>query len=290
MEENIFLTEISKEEVDALKRASAYSLPDSPADHGLRAARVKPAFYQFLTDGKYSLVALLQRIIEEANKALISLQGEVGTKANEESVSAALGLKANAEDVEKGFADVEEELGSKANETYVNEQLELKANATYDAISALLGIATAERAGAMSAEQAQQLSVLVDVMENEGAKEGFVSTIHEALKVLESVSEGANIAEILSEKVDKPSGGGTSVVYTNDSTGNVAFKRFSRTLINGLDSFPLRDGATQTFEVGAPKEDSHPVRLVDLNTALGDIEGALDEIIAQQAALIGGTV
>ena len=301
MEEKSFLTGVSKEEVEALKRASAYSLPDSPADQGLRAKRVKPAFYQFLTDGQYSLVALLQRIIDEANEALVSLQGEVGTKANKESVSAALDLKANAEDVEKGFADVEEALLGKAektdveealmlkaSETYVNEQLGLKANATYEAISELLGFATAERAGAMSEEQAQQLATLVALLGNEDA-DTTINTIREVLSAFEEMPEGTALANALAGKVDKL----TKVkgaVYTVNQNGVTTFKYYAHTLSpNNYATVVVRDGKTQTFEVGEPLEANNPVRLTDLNDALGDIEGALDEIIAQQTALIGGT-
>ena len=51
------ITRITETERNALKLKTAFSLPDSPAAQGMKAAAVKRYFYAALVDGENSVAA-----------------------------------------------------------------------------------------------------------------------------------------------------------------------------------------------------------------------------------------
>lgn len=269
-------------------------------DGGAVAQVTSPRIAFVIKEGLASSSAVLsaepyQALVMARDAAKVSAEAAAGSakaasdseqNAKESAEAAADSAASITEEVENALSGFKDDVGKDL--TDVEEALKLKANATYDAISALLGIATAEQAGAMSAKQAQQLATLVALLENEDA-DTTINTIREVLAAFAEMPEGTALANALAGKVDKLKDV-TNVVYTVNSDGELGYKYYAKTLSKkNYATVVVRDGATQTFEVGKPREDNHPVRLVDLNDALGDIEGALDEIIAAQDALIGGT-
>ena len=64
---------ISAEVKSAIKRKSAYSLPDNPTESGLKACDIKKAFYTPIIDDKNSFSTELDRIVDEFN----TVAGEV---------------------------------------------------------------------------------------------------------------------------------------------------------------------------------------------------------------------
>lgn len=61
---------VTEEEREQLKRLTAHALPNSPADYGMKAAQVKPKFWKALTEGKGSVVWLINRIVDDLNEIL----------------------------------------------------------------------------------------------------------------------------------------------------------------------------------------------------------------------------
>lgn len=62
------ITPISDATKQGIKRKTAEMLPDNPTAAGMKAADIKAAFFKGLTDGNLSLVAELERVINEANE------------------------------------------------------------------------------------------------------------------------------------------------------------------------------------------------------------------------------
>lgn len=52
---------------EAIKRKSAYSLPDRPSDQGMKPDEIKRAFYQPVVDSNNSVLAEIDRVIDEVN-------------------------------------------------------------------------------------------------------------------------------------------------------------------------------------------------------------------------------
>ena len=58
---------ISANAEEAIKRKTAYGLPDRPSESGMRADEIKKAFYAAITDKTDSLLAEIKRIVNESN-------------------------------------------------------------------------------------------------------------------------------------------------------------------------------------------------------------------------------
>lgn len=77
---------VTEEERLYLKQLTAASLPDSPRDFGMKAGQVKPKFWKALTEGKGSVVWLINRVIDDLNAIL-------GNAGNVYDLAVAYGFK-----------------------------------------------------------------------------------------------------------------------------------------------------------------------------------------------------
>jgi hypothetical protein len=69
------LTQINDTEIKAMKNRSAYALPNTPANSGMKAPQVKPKFYDFvLGENGVSVISLLKRVIDELNPIIKNYQ------------------------------------------------------------------------------------------------------------------------------------------------------------------------------------------------------------------------
>ena len=64
------IEKISSETQDAMRRKSAANLPDSPRDHGYTPQQIKAALVRLILDNKESIVAEINRIVEESNASI----------------------------------------------------------------------------------------------------------------------------------------------------------------------------------------------------------------------------
>ena len=85
------ITPISETDRNALKRKTAATLPDNPAAHGMKAAAVKPKFWQALVDGEESVAGLIDRVVREANEALGKTVERVAYSADTEKITLTFG-------------------------------------------------------------------------------------------------------------------------------------------------------------------------------------------------------
>jgi hypothetical protein len=76
------ITQISDDTKQGIKRKTAEMLPDNPTAAGMKAADIKAAFFKGLTDGNLSLVAELERVINEANE---TFSAEAKTRSDADS-------------------------------------------------------------------------------------------------------------------------------------------------------------------------------------------------------------
>ena len=68
---------ISAEAVEAIKRKSAYNLPDRPTDRGMKPGEIKQALYGPITDPQNSALAELARVIADINDSLELIDGDI---------------------------------------------------------------------------------------------------------------------------------------------------------------------------------------------------------------------
>jgi hypothetical protein len=61
---------ISPENVEAIRRKTAHSMPDAPSAAGMKPDQIRRLFWEAIAGDKLSLMAELQRVIREANGAL----------------------------------------------------------------------------------------------------------------------------------------------------------------------------------------------------------------------------
>lgn len=61
------IEQVSTNTEQAIKRKTAYALPDRPSESGMRPDEIKKAFYSAMTDKDDSLMAEIKRIVNESN-------------------------------------------------------------------------------------------------------------------------------------------------------------------------------------------------------------------------------
>ena len=68
--EKILINNVSPTTEQAIKRKSAYGLPDRPSESGMRSGEIKKAFYASITDKGDSVLSELKRVVGEVNNVL----------------------------------------------------------------------------------------------------------------------------------------------------------------------------------------------------------------------------
>lgn len=81
-EEKTNIKPISAETLAAIKRKSAYNLPDRPSERGMKPDEIKRAFWAPISDAANSTIAELERVISEANTVLDNLRGGISSLEN----------------------------------------------------------------------------------------------------------------------------------------------------------------------------------------------------------------
>lgn len=76
------INKITPEAIQAILRKTAYILPDNPSEQGMKAADIKKAFYQYISDASASICSEVNRIVEEANTDIASRDTIVDTHAD----------------------------------------------------------------------------------------------------------------------------------------------------------------------------------------------------------------
>lgn len=71
------INRISDEKIDAIKRKTAYALPNRPSEKGLKAEDIKKALYGPLLDKTNSIVEVVNNAIDETNEVLERVEGRV---------------------------------------------------------------------------------------------------------------------------------------------------------------------------------------------------------------------
>ena len=74
---------ISAEVAAAIKKKSAFNLPDRPSERGMKPDEIKRALYAPITDDEDSVLAELGRVIDETNEALSGIDQLVEDRIEE---------------------------------------------------------------------------------------------------------------------------------------------------------------------------------------------------------------
>lgn len=73
------INKVSSETKSAIRRKSAYTLPNNPTDSGYKADDIRRAFWQPIVDISQSAVAEVDRVVDEVNEILESASSEYDT-------------------------------------------------------------------------------------------------------------------------------------------------------------------------------------------------------------------
>ena len=183
--------EVNAEEQEAIKRNTAYALPNSPAEHGMPADAVKLAFWRGIVGDSNSAVAFLNRLADKLNIDLGKLREVLSALVD---VDTALGERIDSEATERKSAD-----------TALGERIDSEATERESADSALskrldsIPDASTTKRGYMTPEQVNGLEMLLALFEDDA--DTVINTIKEVLKAFEEAPEGVNIAKILDSKL-----------------------------------------------------------------------------------------
>ena len=82
------INSITSNTKDAIKRKSAYSLPDRPSDQGMKPEDIKRAFWQPIVDVTYSSLTEIDRVIDEINNIFANIyDSHIANKSNPHEVT-----------------------------------------------------------------------------------------------------------------------------------------------------------------------------------------------------------
>lgn len=99
------INKISSATKDAIKRKSAYALPDRPSDQGMKPEDIKRAFWQPIVDVTFSAISEIDRVIDELNTIMTgNYDAHIADKNNPHAVTKAqvgLGNCNNTADADK---------------------------------------------------------------------------------------------------------------------------------------------------------------------------------------------
>lgn len=99
------INKVSSATKDAIKRKSAYALPDRPSDMGMKPEDIKRAFWQPIVDVTFSAISEIDRLIDELNTIMTgNYDAHIADKNNPHAVTKAqvgLGNCNNTADADK---------------------------------------------------------------------------------------------------------------------------------------------------------------------------------------------
>lgn len=99
------INKVSTATMDAIKRKSAYALPDRPSDMGMKPEDIKRAFWQPIVDVTFSAISEIDRVVEEINLIMTdNYDKHIADKSNPHGVTKAqvgLGNCNNTADADK---------------------------------------------------------------------------------------------------------------------------------------------------------------------------------------------
>lgn len=99
------ISKVSSATKDAIKRKSAYALPDRPSDQGMKPEDIKRAFWQPIVDVTFSAISEIDRVIDELNTIMTgNYDAHIADKNNPHAVTKAqvgLGNCNNTADADK---------------------------------------------------------------------------------------------------------------------------------------------------------------------------------------------
>ena len=202
---------VSAEEQGAVRRNTAFALPNSPVSHGLRAEDVKKFFWRGLVGESEAdadnAVYFLNRLAEKMNvdiDVLREVLAQIVTTVFEEKGK----LATLTSDVKELGSDALSEIQTRAAEDAAlgkridNEEAARKAaDAALDGRTGALekiGDASCENRGYMTPAQVQELATLAALLQSDDANT-TIDTIAEVLKAFENVPEGTNVANMFVE-------------------------------------------------------------------------------------------
>lgn len=99
------INKVSNATMDAIKRKSAYALPDRPSDMGMKPEDIKRAFWQPIVDVTFSAISEIDRVVDEINLIMSDTYDvHIANKSNPHGVTKAqvgLGNCNNTADADK---------------------------------------------------------------------------------------------------------------------------------------------------------------------------------------------
>lgn len=242
------VTPVSAEEKEAIKRNTAYALPNSPAEHGMPADAVKLAFWRGIVGDSNSAIASLNRIASECvslkslraflvslveaiennlSKLETDLEGQISSKLGKnleaDPFESLYGVDSDgtpvmyrfSEDADGGTLAMRQSNGVLAvGDTYDDwsDDNAVNMRSLKCFIEALPDAVADEQRGFMTAEQAGQLHNLCKLFEMD--EDNLINTIQEVLDAFASCPEGMDVAKVLAGKL--------STAHANDEHAHAA--------------------------------------------------------------------
>ncbi len=133
------INKVSERVKEAIKRKSAFGLPDRPSERGMKPEDIKRAFWQPVVDMSFSAIAEIDRVVDEINEAINessrAMTSHTENKDNPHKVTkdqVGLGKVNNTADAEKPVSAAQREAIAEAKEQFSNELQTEKSRATLE--------------------------------------------------------------------------------------------------------------------------------------------------------------
>lgn len=257
---------ISEGERAALKRQTAFSLPNSPAARGMRADAVKPAFWRGLVDEGISMVTFFNRLVEEVNGDFGKLKDvliEILSSVSKDAKESTLVMRDETGGVL--VADAKED-GHAVNRRVARQMIASIPNAS-DVRNGGSGLMTNRQAG--------ELETLVALLEDPENNQTVVDTIREVLEIFEEYPEGCSVVQALADKLDlvPENQSDEPLVYAVDENGAQTMLSVSQ---KGIATSIARRDSQGRITGAYPSSDNHLTTRKYVKDVIGQAEQRMD--------------
>lgn len=212
------INKVSELTKDAIKRKSAYSLPDRPSDQGMKPDEIKRAFWQPVVDVTNSTISEIDRVVDEINEYLAETSdSHISNKDNPHEVTKeqiGLGEVNNTADADKPVSTAQRKLFDKIDEAL--EEVNGKAD------NAIKGISLDSTTGILTMTRTDGTTFIIDLPLEYMIESGTYNAITKNIELV--LHNGEKILVPAEALVNEYYGDDATITLYTDTDGKLRFK------------------------------------------------------------------
>lgn len=218
MENTPHINKVSELTKDAIKRKSAYALPDRPSDQGMKPDEIKRAFWQPVVDVTNSTISEIDRVVDEINAYFAEMSdAHISDKNNPHGVTKAqvgLGDVNNTADADKPVSTAQRKLFDKIDES-------LK-EITEKTDKAIKGISLDSTTGILTMTRTDGTTFIIDLPLEYMIESGSYNAVTKNIELV--LHNGEKILVPAEALVNEYYGDEATITLYTDTDGKLRFK------------------------------------------------------------------